>query len=75
MSNVGFRIHTKVNRPPKELIKLCQIPVPNIADCMGRLFCVHPAIKPYNGAKLLGSAFTVRVLRRQSDVPQSDRYD
>jgi len=62
MSNVGFRVHTKVNRPAKELIrKFAKFPVPNIADCMGRMFCVHPAIKPCNGAKLLGSAFTVRV--------------
>jgi RraA family protein len=62
MSNVGFRIHTKINRPSKELIgRFAKFPVPNIADCMGRMFCVHPAIKPCNGARLLGSAFTVRV--------------
>jgi RraA family protein len=62
MSNVGFRVYTKVCRPPKELIqKFAKFPVPNIADCMGRMFCVHPAIKPCNEAKLLGSAFTVRV--------------
>jgi len=62
MSNVGFRIITSFKRPPKELIEgFARFPVPNIADNMGRMFCAHPAIKPFNDAKLLGPAFTVRV--------------
>jgi len=62
MPNVGFRICTKINRPPKELIQgFASFPVPNIADNMGRMFCADPEIKPYNSAKLLGPAFTVRV--------------
>jgi regulator of RNase E activity RraA len=61
MANVGFRIVTKINRPPKELIQaFAKFPVPNIADNMGRMFCAHPAIKPFNNARLLGPAFTVR---------------
>jgi RraA family protein len=61
MPNVGFRICTKITRPPKELIEgFAGLPVANIADNMGRLFCVDPEISPYNSAKLLGPAFTVR---------------
>ncbi len=61
MPNIGFRICSKINRPPKELIQgFATFPVPNIADNMGRMFCADPEIKPYNSAKLLGPAFTVR---------------
>jgi RraA family protein len=62
MSNIGFRICSKITRPPKELMEpFAKFPIPNIADNMGRLFCADPEIKPYNSAKLLGPAFTVRV--------------
>lgn len=61
MSNVGFRIYTKVSRPPKSLVEAFQgLPTPNIADNMSRFFCAAAAIKPMNGCKLLGTAFTVR---------------
>jgi RraA family protein len=64
MSNIGFRIYTKVNRPDAKIVeafrKLC---TPNIADNMNRFGCVDAAIKPINqkpGIKMLGTAFTVR---------------
>ena len=61
MSNVGFRIYTKINRPDPALIsKFREIPVANLADNMGRISCVAPEIKPYNDTILLGCAFTVR---------------
>jgi len=38
MSNVGFRIYTKINRPSRELVeKFKGLPVANIADEMNRL--------------------------------------
>lgn len=61
MSNVGFRIYTKINRPSKELIeKFRGLPVANIADEMNRLNCVDARIKPLNEVPLLGTAFTVK---------------
>lgn len=61
MSNAGFRIYTKINRPSKELIEYFRdMAVPNIADNMGRLSCMDSEIKPFNGVKLLGPALTVR---------------
>jgi len=62
MSNVGFRVFLKINRPARELISSVQkYAVSNIADNMGRMFCVSAAIKPFNTAILLGCAFTVKV--------------
>jgi RraA family protein len=61
MSNAGFRIFTKVNRPSKELIEQFRgLPVANIADEMNRFDCVDARIQPYNSAPLLGPAFTVK---------------
>lgn len=61
MSNIGFRIFTKINRPSRELYeKFNDIPVANIADNMGRITCVDSYIKPFNDVRLLGPAFTVR---------------
>jgi RraA family protein len=61
MSNIGFRIHTKINRPPKELIGgFADLPVANIADTMNRMFCLDARIRPVNDTPLLGPAFTVR---------------
>lgn len=61
MSNAGFRIYTKVNRPSKEIIEAFKgLPVANIADEMNRFFCVDARIKPLNKAPLLGPAFTVK---------------
>lgn len=62
MSNVGFRVNTSINRPERELIDSVGIyAVSNLADNMGRMFCVSAAIKPFNSARLLGCAFTVKV--------------
>lgn len=61
MSNAGFRIYTKVNRPSKEVVELFRgLPAANIADVMNRFFCVDARIKPLNDTPLLGTAFTVR---------------
>lgn len=62
MGTIGFRIHSEIERAPKDLIeKYYGVPVANIADNMGRISCVEQSIKPFNKIKLLGSAFTVRV--------------
>jgi len=61
MSNTGFRIYTRINRPAPQLVeKFRGLPVANIADNMNRLFCVDAAIRPMNGCALLGTAFTVK---------------
>ncbi len=61
MSNVGFRIFTKINRPSKELVEGFRgLPVANIADEMNRFSCVDARIKPINGTPLIGPAFTVK---------------
>lgn len=66
MSNLGFRILPDFERPDQELIELFRdLPVANIDDNMGRIACMDTAIKPFNKAKLLGCAFTVK-------VPQGD---
>lgn len=60
MSQIGFR-EFPINRPAAELVKLFKdLPVANIADNMGRIYCVDGAIKPFNKARLLGTAFTVK---------------
>lgn len=61
MANIGCRIYTKINRPSKELVeKFRDMPIANIADCMGRISCMDQGIKNANTAKLLGTAFTVK---------------
>ena len=61
MSNVGFRIYKKINRPSRELVEIFKgLPVANIADEMNRLNCVDARIKPLNDKPLLGTAFTVK---------------
>ncbi len=61
MSNAGFRIYTKINRPARDLVeKFRGLPVANIADEMNRLGCMDARIKPLNDAPLLGVAFTVK---------------
>jgi RraA family protein len=62
MSNVGFRIYTKINRPDRQLIENFRgLPVAVIADEMNRLGCMAARIKPLNQVPLLGVAFTVKV--------------
>ncbi|GMB00064.1 PilZ domain-containing protein [Pelosinus sp. IPA-1] len=61
MSNVGLRIFTHSNRPPKTLIEgFAGIPVANIADNMNRMSCMDAKIRPINEVPLLGPAFTVK---------------
>jgi len=61
MSNVGFRIYTKINRPSKELLDQFEgVPVANIADEMNRFSCMNAAIKPVNSVPMVGPALTVR---------------
>lgn len=61
MTNIGFRIFTKINRPSRELVeRFAGIPVANIGDCMNRSACLDGKIRPMNETPLLGTAFTVR---------------
>jgi RraA family protein len=61
MSNVGFRIYTKIQRPSKELVEAFRgVPVANIADNMYRHSCIDAKIRPMNKVPLLGPAFTVK---------------
>ena len=59
--SVGKRIFTKIKRPAPELIKnLRGVPVANLADNMGRIYCVDSGIRPLNKPALCGPAFTVK---------------
>lgn len=61
MSNVGFRIYKKINRPDRALVEAFKgLPVSVISDEMNRLACMDARINPLNSAPLLGTAFTVR---------------
>jgi len=62
MSEVGFRIYTKINRPDKQLVEsFRELPVPVIGDETNRLGCMDARIRPMNNEPLLGVALTVRV--------------
>lgn len=62
MSNVGFRIVSEFDRPDRALVEAFRdLPVANIDDCMNRTAAVDGRIRPVNKAKLLGTAFTVKV--------------
>lgn len=59
---VGFRIYQSIDRVSKEVIELYRdLPVANIADNMGRIYCVDQGIRPYNRTGMLGPAFTVKL--------------
>lgn len=62
MSTPGLRIFKDFQRPDPELIQAFRdIPVANISDCMGRLFCLHSSIKPRGKCKkICGPALTVK---------------
>ena len=61
MSNVGFRIYKRINRPSKALLEQFKgIPVANIGDEMNRLGCMDARIKPLNSTPLVAPAFTVK---------------
>lgn len=60
--NVGYKIIQDFERPAREVIEAFKdIPVPNIGDAMNRTAAVGSAIQPVNNAKLMGTAYTVRV--------------
>lgn len=62
MSNIGFRIFNKVNRPQKDVVEQFRdLPVANIADEMNRFNCVEACITPVNSTPLLGTAITAKV--------------
>jgi RraA family protein len=62
MSNIGCKIISDYKRPDKSLVEaFSNLPVANIDDCLNRLSAVHQDIRPVNKAKLLGTAFTVKV--------------
>lgn len=62
MRNIGCRIVTGHSRPDSELVsRFKNLPVANLDDCMNRTAAVHQDIRPMNKAKLLGTAFTVKV--------------
>lgn len=62
MSNIGFRIFKKINRPSKDLVEQFRgLPVANIADEMNRFNCAAACIRPVNSTPLLGTAITARV--------------
>jgi regulator of RNase E activity RraA len=62
MSNIGFRIFTKIDRPNSELVKRFKgIPTSNINDMMNRLYNTDSTIKLLNSSgPLLGTAITVK---------------
>lgn len=78
MSHPGFRVFTRIHRPDPALVQgFAGIPVANIADEMGRMFCLDADIRPLNATPLLGTAFTVRarpgcnlMLHRALDMAQ-----
>jgi RraA family protein len=60
--SIGFRIYTDIERVPKDVAALYEnLPVANIADNMGRLYCVSAAIKAYGKKRMVGPAFTAKV--------------
>lgn len=62
MKNVGCKIVSDFQRPDRALVELFRdLPVANIDDCMNRTAAVDGTIRPVNKAKLLGTAFTVKV--------------
>ena len=62
MNNIGCKIVNEFERPNREMIELFQdLAVANIDDCMNRTAAVDQRIRPMNDAKLLGTAFTVKV--------------
>ena len=68
--SIGCKIIRDFPRPDPELVELFRdLPVANIDDCMERTAAVDSAIVPLGKGQLLGSAFTVRVLRCHIHIP------
>lgn len=62
MKNIGCVIRRGWERPAREVVELFRdMPVANIDDCMNRTASAVWELRPLNSAKLLGTAFTVKV--------------
>lgn len=60
MSNIGYRIQKEFPRPNPELIRMfAGVPIPNIGDCMNRTAALGSSLKALNGARMMGTAYTV----------------
>lgn len=63
--NIGFRVYTERNLPPKEVIEgFKRLPAANVADCMNRLSALSSEIKlmgPRFEGSMVGVALTVKV--------------
>lgn len=62
--SIGFRVFTKRNLPPKEIIDAYKkLPAANVADCMNRISALNAEIrlmtKPFEGS-MAGPALTVK---------------
>lgn len=61
MSNIGFRVFSKINRPDPNLVsKFKALPVANIADMMNRSNVPDARLRKIGKNNLLGVAFTVK---------------
>lgn len=61
MPQAGNRIYPMPPRPDAALLaRFRGLPVANLDDNMGRIYAVSKAIRPFNSAPLLGTAFTVK---------------
>ncbi|EJZ18558.1 RraA family protein (plasmid) [Rhizobium sp. Pop5] len=61
MSNIGFRIFTKINRPDAALVEgLRGLPTANIGDCLNRSSMLDARIRKISKGNLIGPAFTVK---------------
>jgi RraA family protein len=61
MSNIGFRIFTKINRPDAALVEgLRGLPAANIGDCLNRSSMLDARIRKISKGNLIGPAFTVK---------------
>ncbi|MHB1161911.1 MAG: RraA family protein [Chloroflexota bacterium] len=60
--NFGFIVHTRVDRPPRQLVEpFKELVTCNICDALGRFGAMHYDIKPMvPGWKIAGPAITVR---------------
>ena len=60
--NTGYQINREFKRPDPELIrKFAKVPIPNIGDSMNRTAAISSEIQAMNSARLMGTAYTVRV--------------
>jgi RraA family protein len=62
MSNLGFRILTRANRPDNQLLEQFRdVVTPHISDNLNRMHAISAALRPYHKeGKLVGAALTVK---------------